>query len=64
MAQPDEFDQRVPLPPGLSLTAIRRAVEFIERELGDLVEIYYEQANVFSALVGIYGGKAVPANSN
>jgi hypothetical protein len=47
----------------LTVTAIRKAVEYIERELADLVEIYYEQANVFSALVGIYGAKALDANS-
>src|SRR5574341_1506739 len=63
MARMGEFDNTVPLPPGLTVTAIRKAVEYIERELADLVEIYYEQANVFSALVGIYGAKALDANS-
>lgn len=48
------FDETVPLPPGFGgVPAIRRAIEYMERELADLVEIYYEQANVFSALVGI-----------
>jgi hypothetical protein len=63
MVRKDDFDDAVPLPPGLTVTAIRKAVEYIERELADLVEIYYEQANVFSALVGIYGAKALDANS-
>ncbi len=63
MVRKDDFDSRVPLPPGLTVTAIRKAVEYIERELADLVDIYYEQANVFSALVGIYGVKALDANS-
>ena len=63
MARLEDFRQSVDLPPGLTVTAIRRAVEYIERELGDLVEIYVEQANVFSALVGIYGAKALDAHS-
>lgn len=45
------------------MTAIHKAVEYIERKLADLVEIYYEQANVFSALVSMYGTKALDANS-
>ena len=35
----------------------------MERELGDLVEIYYEQANVFSAIVGIFGTRALDSVS-
>jgi hypothetical protein len=63
MVRKDDFDRTVPLPPGLTVTAIRKAIEYIERELAELVEIYFEQANVFSALVGIYGAKALDANS-
>ncbi|MBI4570518.1 MAG: hypothetical protein HY723_01095 [Chloroflexi bacterium] len=51
------------LPPGLTVAAIRKSIEFVERELTELIEIYYEQANVFSALVGIYGAKALDAHS-
>ena len=36
----------------------------MERELADLAEIYFEQANVFSALVGIFGTKALDSVSN
>jgi hypothetical protein len=64
MARKDDFNPSVPLPPGLDTTAIRRAIDYIERELADLVELYYEQANVFSALVGIYGTKALDSVSN
>lgn len=61
----DWFDPEVPLPPGFGgPPAIRRAIDFMERELADLVEIYFEQANVFSALVGIFGTKALDAVSN
>lgn len=63
MVQQEDFDTTVPLPPGLTVTAIRRAVEYIERQLAELVDIYYEQANVFSALVSIYGAKALDAYS-
>jgi len=64
MVRKDDFDKTVHLPPGLELSAVRKAVEYIERELADLVDIYYEQANVFSAIVGIYGTKALDAVSN
>ena len=64
MAQRDDFDPSVPLPPGLDVGAIRRAIEYMERELADLVDLYYEQANVFIAVVGIYGTKALDSVSN
>jgi len=63
MARKDDFDLTVPLPPGLTVTSIRKAVEYVERKLSDLVEIYFEQANVFSAILGIYATKAMDANS-
>jgi hypothetical protein len=59
------FDEKVPLPPGFGgVSAIRRAIEYMERELADLVEIYFEQANVFSAIVGILGTRALDSVSN
>ena len=63
MARKEDFDRKVPLPSGLTTTAIQKAIDYIEKGLADLVEIYLEQANVFSALVGIYGGKALDATS-
>ena len=63
MPNSHDFDHRVPLPPGLTAQAVGRAVSYIEKELADLVDIYYEQANVFSALVGIYGAKALDSVS-
>lgn len=59
MARAADLRKDVPLPPGLTLTALRRSVEYIERELAGLIDIYYEQANLFSALVGIYGVRAL-----
>jgi hypothetical protein len=64
MARKEDFDHSVPLPPGLSPVAIRKAIDYLERQLADLVEIYYEQANVFSAIVGIFGTKALDSVSN
>ncbi len=63
MVRKDDFDHSVPLPPGIDCTAIRRAIEYMEKELSDLVEIFHEQSNVFSALVGIFGVRALNAVS-
>src|ERR1043166_976386 len=62
MARSDDFNPSVPLPPGLEIGAIRRVVDYIERELVDLID--YEQANVFSAVVGIFGTRALDSFSN
>lgn len=59
-----DFNSSVPLPAGLEIGAIRRAIDYMERELAELAEIYYEQANVFSAIVGIFGTKALDSVSN
>lgn len=64
MAKKDDFNSAVPLPPGLEVSAIRRAIEYMERELADLVEIYCDQANVFRAIVGIFGAKALDSVSS
>ena len=64
MVRKDDFDHAVPLPPGLDIPAIRHAIEYVERQLADLVELYFEQANVFSAIVGIFGSKALDSVSN
>ena len=53
------FDRSVPLPPDLKISHIRKAIEYIEREATELIEVYYEQANVFSGLVGIFGVRAL-----
>ena len=63
MVRKADFNPDIPLPPGLTVTAIQKAIDYIEKGLTDLIEIYLEQANVFSALVGIYGAKALDATS-
>ena len=64
MVRKDNFNPSVALPPGLDCASIRRAIDFIERELAALVEIYYEQANIFSAIVGIFGTRALDSVSS
>ncbi len=64
MAQNSDFDPNVTLPPGLEIGAIRRAIDYMEKELAELVDIYFEQANVFSALVGIFGTRALDSFSS
>ncbi len=58
-----KFNADVPLPPGLDVASLRRAIDYVEDQLTDLVDLYYEQANVFSAIVGIFGTKALDAFS-
>ncbi|MBZ5542742.1 MAG: hypothetical protein LAO07_03570 [Acidobacteriia bacterium] len=53
------FDRNIPLPPDLKISHIRKAVEYIEGEATELIEVYFEQANVFSGLVGIFGVRAL-----
>ncbi len=53
----------IDLPPKLDAGAVRRAVDYIEREAAGLIDLYHEQANVFSAVVGIFGAKALDSFS-
>jgi hypothetical protein len=64
MVQDADFDPSVPLPPGLEIGAIKRAIEYIERDLAEFAELYLEQANIFSALVGMFGTRALDQVSN
>lgn len=53
------FDPTIVLPPELKASHIRKAIEYIERETAEFVDVYFEQANVFSGLVGIFGVRAL-----
>ena len=64
MVRSDDFDRNVELPKGLEISAIRRAIGYIEKQLAEWFEIYFEQANVFSALVSIMGAKALDTYSS
>lgn len=59
----DGFDRTVRLPPGLTVAHIRNAIEFIEEKAEELIDLYYEQANIFSGLIGILGVRALAAFS-
>lgn len=63
MVRSSDFDSGVDLPPGLDFPAIRKTIDYMERQLAELVDIYYEQANVFSAVVGIFGTKGLDTHS-
>ena len=63
MARGADFNKQVPLPPGLTLAAVRKSIDYIERELAELIDVYHEQTNMFSGLVGIYGVRALDAFS-
>jgi hypothetical protein len=51
------------LPKGLEPIHIRKAIDYIESHCSELIEIYQEQANVFSGMVGIFGARALAAVS-
>ena len=66
MARDGDFSRGAALPPGPRASAIQRAIDCAEEKLADdgFVELYAEQANVFSAVVGIFGTKALDSVSN
>lgn len=51
------------LPKGLELVHISKAVDFVEEQAAELVDLYFEQANVFSGIVGMLGIKGLDAIS-
>lgn len=53
----------MPLPKNLNLTHIEKAIDYVEKETAELIDIWVEQANVFSAIVGIFGVKGLHAVS-
>ncbi|MCP9460437.1 MAG: hypothetical protein NNA24_00135 [Nitrospira sp.] len=55
----DGFDRSVKLPPQLTIAHIRNAIAYIEKEAAEFIDVYFEQSNVFSALVGILGARAL-----
>ena len=55
------WDHNVLLPPGLTMGQLGRVVASVENEVEQFVDVYFEQANVFSALVGIFAARAFSA---
>jgi hypothetical protein len=63
MPESDGFDRSVPLPPGLTIAHIRAAIGYVEEKAAEWVDLYYEQANMFSGVVGILGVRALDSLS-
>ncbi len=57
------FDPDVELPPELKTSHIRKAIKYIEDEMAEFIDVYYEQVNIFSGLVGIFGVRALNSSS-
>ena len=53
----------MPLPPGLETVHIRSSVLFVEERASELVDLYYEQTNTFSGIVGTFGVRALDSLS-
>lgn len=53
----------MPLPKSLQPIHIVKAVDFVEKQTADLIELYFEQANVFSGIVGTFGVRALDSIS-
>lgn len=57
------LDSSVPMPRGLTPGHVARAVESLEQRASDLVELFQEQRNAFSTVVGIFGARALASVS-
>ena len=57
------LDKDVPLPPGLTVAAVKKAIAYVERELSDQVDWYFKRANVFNVLGRVFAIEALDANS-
>jgi len=57
------FNKSVLLPPELRIAHIREAIDYVEERAAELVDIYFEQANVFSGIVSMFGVKALDSLS-
>ena len=55
------LNHRVALPPGLTAGQLARVIASVEDEVEQFVDVYFEPANVFSALVGIFAARAFSA---
>ncbi|MGD1069788.1 MAG: hypothetical protein ABSB15_06580 [Bryobacteraceae bacterium] len=51
------------MPPGLNVTHLKNAIEFVEERAEELLDLYFEQANIFSGVVGIFGVRALDSLS-
>jgi hypothetical protein len=63
MRDKNGWDKEISLPPGLDIPSIRKAIRYVEKEASEWIDIYFEQANVFSAVIGILGVRALDSFS-
>jgi hypothetical protein len=59
----DGFDVAVARPPGLTIAHLRNAIDYVEEQAEELIDLYFEQANIFSGVVGIMGVRALDSFS-
>jgi len=59
----DGFDREVRLPPSLTVAHVRNAIDFVEEKAEELIDLYFEQANIFSGVIGILGVRALDSLS-
>jgi hypothetical protein len=59
----DGFDSSVKRPPGLTVAHIKAAIDFVEERAEELIDLYFEQANIFSGVIGILGVRALDSLS-
>jgi hypothetical protein len=59
----DGFDDAVARPPGLTIEQLRRAIKYVEETAEEWIDIHDEQANIFSAVIGILGVRALAISS-
>lgn len=57
------FDNAVARPPGLSIAHIRSAIDFVEEKAEEWIDLYFEQANIFSGAIGILGVRGLDSLS-
>ena len=53
------FERLASLPPGLTIAHLRHSIEYVEEKASEWIDIYYEQANLFSGVIGILGVRAL-----
>jgi len=53
----------MPLPQDLTPLQVKKAVQIIEKQASEWVELYFEQANLFSGIISLLGARALHAVS-
>jgi hypothetical protein len=59
----DGFNEGVARPPSLTIAHLRNSIDFVEEKAEELIDLYFEQANIFSAVIGILGVRALDSLS-